>query len=137
VTDLSYFEDVVVGEEMVSPAMTLTQAHVTLYRGLFGASIDDMGEIPDLLPLCISTGLAWRVDRPPLAVQAFVGFEWQSHRPLRIGDTIHTASRAAMIRRMRDGGLIVEDHEVVDQHGEVVQRGRFTFLVARRPAPGA
>jgi acyl dehydratase len=51
-----------------------------------------------------------------------------------VGDTIHGISRAAALRPMREGGLIIEDHEVVDQRGVVVQRGRFTFLLARRPA---
>ena len=35
---------------------------------------------------------------------------------------------------MRDGGVIFEDHELIDQHGEVAQGGRFTFLVAKRSA---
>ena len=29
-------------------------------------------------------------------------------------------------------GVVVEEREVVDQRGEVVQRGRFTYLVAKR-----
>jgi hypothetical protein len=34
---------------------------------------------------------------------------------------------------MREGGLVIEEHEIVDQRGVVVQRGRFTFLVEHRP----
>jgi hypothetical protein len=33
---------------------------------------------------------------------------------------------------MRDAGLIVDERTILDQHGEVVQQGRFTFLVAKR-----
>jgi hypothetical protein len=33
---------------------------------------------------------------------------------------------------MRDGGFVVEERSIVDQHGEVVQQGKFTFLVAKR-----
>jgi acyl dehydratase len=130
---LTYFEDVVIGEVLVTPAMTLTEAHVNLYSGLAGEAAEDPTSIPDLLPLCVSTGLGWRVNRPPLAVLAFIGMDWQITRPLRVGDTIHSASCAAIRRSMREGGIIIEDHEVFDQHGQVVQRGRVTFLVARRP----
>jgi acyl dehydratase len=130
----TYFEDVTVGDEEETPALTLTQAHVTLYGGLTGDTLDDPGAIPPLLPLCMSTGLGWRMARPPLVVMAFMGFEWTIHRPLRVGDTVHSRSRAAVKRSMRDGGVVVEEHAIVDQRGVVVQSGRFTFLVAKRAA---
>jgi acyl dehydratase len=130
----TYFEDVAAGDEVVSPGLTLTEAHVSLYRGVTGDGADDDPQtIPALLPLALSTGLGWRVSRAPLAVMAFLGFEWEIVRPLRVGDTIHATSRAATLRRMREGGIIIEEHEVVDQRGVVAQRGRFTFMVARRP----
>ena len=128
-----YFEDVVLGDELVSPGMTITEAHVGLYRGVTGDGGDDPQEVPELLPLALSTGLGWRVPRPPLAVKAFLSFEWEILAPLRVGDTIRTTSRAATLRRMREGGLVVKEQEIVDQHGRVVQRGRFTFLVEHRP----
>ena len=133
----TYFEDLVMGEDRISPGLTVTEAHVATYNGLAGEPIEDPRRIPDLLPLCLGTGLGWRVGRAPLAVQAFVGFEWQILRSLHAGDTIHSVSRAAVRRSMRDGGLVIEDHEIVDQHGETVQRGRFTYLVARRPRADA
>jgi acyl dehydratase len=51
-----------------------------------------------------------------------------------VGDTIHSRSRTAVKRAMREGGVIVEEREVINQRGETVQHGKFTFLVARRPA---
>jgi hypothetical protein len=35
-------------------------------------------------------------------------------------------------RPMRDAGVLIEEREIVDQRGEVVQRGRLTYLVAKR-----
>ena len=35
---------------------------------------------------------------------------------------------------MREGGVVIQTHEILDQRGEVVQGGRFTFLVAKRGA---
>jgi hypothetical protein len=128
-----YFEDVVLHGVLETPGMTLTQAHAALYRGLTGESAEDVDVIPDLLPLCLSTGLGWRVPQPPVAVLAFLGLEWETLRPLHVGDTVHSRSRTVTKRAMREGGVVIEEREIIDQHGEVVQRGRFTFLVARKP----
>ena len=128
----TYFEDVAIGDTETTPAMTLTEAHAALYRGLISESPDGSGLIPALLPLCLATGLGWRTERPPLAVLAFMSFDWKIHRELRVGDTIHGRARVALKRSMREGGVIIEDHELIDQHGAVAQAGRFTFLVAKR-----
>ena len=128
-----FFEDVVLHGEQVTPAMTLTEAHAGLYRGLAQEAADDPTLIPDLLPLCLSTGLGWRIAQPPLAVLAFMGLEWEIVRPARVGDTIHSHARTVIKRSMREGGIVIEEREIIDQRGDVVQRGRFTFLVAKRP----
>jgi acyl dehydratase len=132
-----FFEDIEVGDEQETPAITVTEAHVDLYLGLTRELSVDPTVVPDLLPLCLSVGLAWRAPRPPTAVLAFMGCEWQTVRPLRVGDTIHSRSRTVTKRTMREAGVIVEEREILDQHDEVVQRGRFTYLVAKRPRTGA
>ncbi|MGH7278458.1 MAG: MaoC family dehydratase [Candidatus Rokuibacteriota bacterium] len=135
--NLAYFEDVVLGGVLETPAITVTEAHVTLYLGLTRELAADASAVPDLLPLCLTTGLGWRIPQPPLVVLAFMGCEWHAVRPLRVGDTMYSRSRTVTKRSMREGGVIVEEREVIDQHDEVVQRGRFTFLVAKRPPAGA
>jgi acyl dehydratase len=143
---VSYFEDVEVGLVAETPGRTLTETDVVRYSGLTGdwdtrstdaeyASGTEVGErcVPDLLPLCISSGLGWRIPHPPLAVLAFMGFEWKFHLPLRIGDTIRCRTRAAAKRSMKDGGIVIEEREVLNQRGELVQWGKVTFLVAKRP----
>jgi acyl dehydratase len=90
------------------------------------------GGIPDVLPLCMAIGLGWRVKAPPMAVQAFVGLDWKIMKELRVGDTMHSRSRIVSKRPLRDGGLVVDERTILDQHGEVVQQGKFTFLVAKR-----
>ena len=128
-----YFEDVVVEDVEETPAMTVTEAHVSIYHGLTRELVEDAALVPDLLPLCFTPGLGWRVPKPPLAVLAFMGLDWQMLRQLRVGDTIHSRSRVTTKRPMRDGGVVVEERAVIDQRGEVVQKGKFTYLVARRP----
>jgi hypothetical protein len=136
VTVQTYFEDMRLDAVHETPAITVTQAHASLFQGLVGEAPAPGGLVPELLPLCLTTGLGWRVARPPLAVQAFVGFEWEIVRALRVGDTIRVASRTRSRRAMREAGIVVEEQQIIDQHGEVVQRGRFTFLVAKRPTEG-
>ena len=130
----TFFEDLVLGNVLETPAITLTEAHAALYRGLTQEPADDLRLIPDLLPLCLSTGLGWRLPQAPLAVLAFMTIEWEMLRPARVGDTIHSISRVATKRSLRDGGIVIEERDIRDQRGEIVQRGRFTFLVAKRPA---
>ena len=130
-----YFEDVEKGVPLETPGITLTVAHVTLFAGVAGDSaLRDPGAVPDLLPLCLSSGLGWRVPRPPLAVLAFMGFEWRFLGPVRVGDTIRSVSRTQIKRSMREGGVIIEERRIVNQRGETVQSGKLTLLVARRPA---
>jgi len=132
VSSATYFEDVVVDQLKTTPAITVTAAHVEMYRGLTREMAAGPGEVPDVLPLCMAIGLGWRVKDPPMAVQAFVALDWKIVRELRVGDTMHTSSRIISKRPMRDAGLIVDERTILDQHGEVVQQGRFTFLVAKR-----
>jgi len=128
----AYFEDVEVGARHETPAMTVTQAHVSLYGGVTGDQADAPGIAPDLLALCLSTGLGWRIARPPLVVLAFMSIDWKIERPLKIGDTIRSRCRTAVKRSMKESGVVIEEHEIVDQHDTVLQHGRFTFLVAKR-----
>ena len=142
-----YFDDVGVGDEAVSPGRTVTEADVARYVQLSGdwspASTDEEfardtefgGRVaPDLMIPGFSSGLTWRNPRPPLAVAAFMGLEWQFYKPIQIGDTLHVRLRAMAKRKMKQGGVIIQEHAIINQHDEMVQRGKVTFLVASRPA---
>ena len=113
--------------------MTLTEAHAALFSALSTARPGEPGAIPDLLPLCLSSGLGWRVPRPPLVVLAFMGFEWRFLSPTRVGDTIHSVSMTVAKRSMNEGGVVIEERSIVNQRGETVQCGRLTLLVASGP----
>ncbi|MET0849557.1 MAG: hypothetical protein ABW020_00395 [Candidatus Rokuibacteriota bacterium] len=130
-----FFEDVEIGPPVETPGLTVTEAHVELYAGLVSWRPADAGAVPDLLPLALSSGLGWRANRTPLAVLAFMGVDWSFHHPVRVGDTIHNRSRTAAKRGMKEGGLVLEEREILNQRGEVVQSGRLRVLVARRPSP--
>jgi acyl dehydratase len=128
-----YFEDVQVNVPLETPGMTLTEAHVALFASLTTSRPGEPAAVPDLLPLCLSSGLGWRVPQPPLVVLAFMGFEWRFHKPTRVGDTIRSVSRTVTKRSMKDGGVVIEERRILNQHDKVVQSGRLTLLVAKRP----
>ena len=129
-----FFEDVEVNVPLETPGVTVTRAHVGLFTGLTGETPpSDPDSVPSLLPLSLSSGLGWRVPRPPLAVLAFMGFEWRFLAPVRVGDTIHSRSRTLTKRSMREGGVVIEERKVINQRDETVQEGKLTLLVARRP----
>jgi acyl dehydratase len=129
-----YFDDLVVDTVLETPAITVTSTHVALYAGLSQDLLEDPGVVPEELVIGLVTGLGWRVPQPPLAVVAFMGMEWRPRLPVRVGDTIYSRSRTVTKRQLREGGVVIEQREVINQDGAVAQEGRFTFMVARRPA---
>ena len=128
-----YFEDVQTGVPFETPGMTLTETHAALFNSLNTTRPGEPGSIPDLLPLCVSSGLGWRVPQPPLVVLAFMGFEWRFLKPARVGDTIRSVSKTVAKRSIKEGGVVVEERSILNQRDEVVQSGRLTLLVAKRP----
>src|SRR2546429_474010 len=128
----SYFEDVPVEAVEETPGLTIPSAPVAICLGPTRELAEDDTAVPDLLPLAFTIGLGWRVPKPPLVVRAFMGVEWQVLRSVRVGDTIMTRARIVTKRPMRDAGGGIEERDVIDQRGELVQRGRFTYLVAKR-----
>ena len=128
-----YFEDVKTGVPFETPGMTLTETHAALFNSLNTTRPGEPGSIPDLLPLCVSSGLGWRVPQPPLVVLAFMGFEWRFLKPARVGDTIRSVSKTVAKRSMKEGGVVVEERSILNQRDELVQSGRLTLLVAKRP----
>jgi hypothetical protein len=129
-----YFDDLVVDTVLETPGITVTAAHVALYEGLSQNPPVDPETVPEELVIGLVTGLGWRVPQPPLAVVAFMGMEWRPRVPVRVGDTIFSRSRTVTKRQLREGGVVIEERQVINQHGAVAQEGRFTFMVARRPA---
>jgi acyl dehydratase len=60
-------------------------------------------------------------------------FDLEMRLPVRVGDTIRCRIHVAGKRPMREGGVIVERREMVNQRDEVVQEAEYKLLIARRP----
>lgn len=138
-----YFEEFEVGRKVASPGRTVTETDVIMFAGLsgdynqlhtddefargaqFGARVAH-----GLLGLSIASGLATRLGLMEGTVEAFLGLDWKFRRPIYLGDTIHVTVEVANTRAMQrlGGGIVDFDVEVVNQDGEVVQKGQWRVL---------
>ena len=142
-----YFEDLRIGDEFTSPARTITEADVTLFAGLSGdhnplhtdeefAKQTPFGRriAHGLLGLSVAVGLASRLGLFDGTGIGFLGLEWSFLAPIFLGDTIRARFVVEEKRETKkpDRGVLVLATEVVNQRGEVVQRGKRTYLVRTR-----
>lgn len=136
-----YFEDLEVGDGFETPGRTVTQADVVSYAAIsgdyetldFGGKADSRPVVPDLLIMVMSSGLGFRAPAETPQVLAFMVFDLHIRLPVHVGDTIRCRVRVAGKRPMKDAGVVVEQRQMVNQRGDVVQESEYKLLVARRP----
>lgn len=142
-----YFDQIQVGDEYISPGVTVTNYHVMAFAGLsmdffelhtndefaretiFGRRVAH-----GLLGLALADGLKNRSDFQVHAI-ASLGWTWEFTGPIFIDDTIHVRLRVLDKRASRskpDRGVVVLGLEVINQRGEVVQKGENRLMVERR-----
>lgn len=142
-----YFEELSVGDTMVTPARTITETDIVLFAGLSGdySQLHTDAEFAKdsrfggriahgLLGLAIASGLASRLGFLEGTVLAFMGLDWRFRGPIMIGDTVHAVVKVSQSREMRrlGGGLVAFAVELVNQRGETVQDGKWNILVRSR-----
>ncbi len=145
-----YFEEFEVGDEVISPGRTVTEADIVAFAALTGdynplhcdaeyAKDTVFGEriAHGLLGLSIASGLIDRLGFITGTVEAFMGLDWKFRGPIKIGDTIHVEARVTRKKEMRrlGGGLIILDVALVNQRNETVQKGQWTALIKSKPLP--
>src|SRR5262245_28284942 len=141
-----HFEDLVVGDEFVSPGRTVTEADIVLFAGLSGdynvlhtdaevmkSSIFGERIAHGLLGLSIQNGLLTRA-MTPLAGGQLIGLRWKFKGPIKIGDTVTARAR---VKAKSEGdapgtGVVSLERQLVNQRGEPVQEGETDHRVARR-----
>lgn len=145
-----YFEEFVVGDEVISPGRTVTEADIVAFAALSGdynqlhtdaeyAKDTVFGErvAHGVLGLSIAEGLAARLGFIEGTAEAFMGLDWKFRGPIKIGDTIHMkaqVTRKKEIKRL-GGGIIIFDVAVINQRDETVQKGQWTVLIKSKPLP--
>ena len=152
-TDGRYYEDVEVGEEVVSPARTVTETDIVNFAGLSGdfnvihMDAELMKSTPfgqriahGLLGLAIASGLVTRTPgAEQLRLVAFLGTTWDIRKPIFIGDTIHVVETVVSKRETSKPGLgiVVFDAKVINQRGELCQEGQWKVMCMMRKAAPA
>ncbi|WP_375482515.1 MaoC/PaaZ C-terminal domain-containing protein [uncultured Jatrophihabitans sp.] len=146
-----YLEDLEAGQTFVTAARTVTEADVVGFAGLSGdfnpihtdaefsaGSVYGRRVVYGLLGLSIATGLLDRLGVFSGSAMAMLGItEWTFTAPVFIGDTIHLELAILGVRPSAskpDRGIVERRFTLLNQRGEVCQRGRIDVLVRRRPA---
>lgn len=143
-----YFEDVEVGRQFITPARTVTEADIVAFAGLSGdynplhtdaefakTTIFKARIAHGLLGLAIASGLKARLGTFDGTVVAFLGLTWEFRAPVFIGDTVHVRMTITSKRETRnpDRGVVEQEVELINQKGEVVQKGKHVIMVKRKP----
>ena len=147
-TPEKFWDDAREGDECTSPAYQVTEARINAYAELTGdftpVHIDEAYArttpfgtrvAHGLFGLSIADGLKTRSDYRFLPGMS-LGWTWDFLLPIRLGDTVHVKFRVTGLRasRSRPGwGIVVLPSELVNQRGEVVQKGEHRLMIPRRP----
>jgi len=147
-TQPKYLEDLTAGDVFTSAARTITEGDVVAFAGLSGdfnpihTDVEFAKETPygqrvvyGLLGLSMLTGLLDRTGLFSGSAIAMLGIrDWTFTAPLFIGDTIRFRLTIVDVRRSRSGdrGVVQRYFELMNQRGEVVQKGHIDILVRAR-----
>lgn len=147
-TPEKFWDDAREGDECTSPACQVTEARINAYAELTGdftpVHIDE--EYAQTTPfgtrvahglfgLSIADGLKTRSDYRFLPGMS-LGWTWDFLLPIKLDDTVHVKFRVTGLRasRSRPGwGIVVLPSELINQRGEVVQKGEHRLMIPRRP----
>ena len=142
-----YYEDASVGDECVTPSLTVTAEMIDAYADLSrdhtpihvdeeAARKSDFGArvAHGLLGLSLADGLKTQAEYRFLPGKS-LGWTWDFVAPIKIGDTVHVKFRVASMRATSKPGwgIVVLPSELINQRGEVVQRGEHKVMIPRRP----
>jgi len=143
-----YFDDAKVGDECVTPTYTVTEQVINTYADLSGdhtpvhideayAKTTPFGTrvAHGLLGLSIADGLKSQADYRFLPGMS-LGWQWDFVGPIKIGDTVHVKFHVSSLRRSKSRpgwGIVVLPSELINQKGEVVQKGEHRVMVPCRP----
>lgn len=146
-----YWDDANIGDEYTSPTYEVTEARVMAYAELstdftpvhtdeayakttpFGTRVAH-----GLFGLAIADGLKTNSEfrfMPGMSL----GWTWDFVRPIFLNDTVHIKFRIGSMRESKsrpDWGIVVIPTELINQHGEVVQKGEHRLMIPRPPAEG-
>jgi 3-hydroxybutyryl-CoA dehydratase len=138
-----FFDEFEIGDSVESVSRTITETDIVNFAALSGdwnlihsdaeyskSQMYGQRVAHGLLVLSIASGLAVRLGFMEETVMAFRGLQWKFTKPVFIGDTVRlrvTVEEKKEMPRLA-GGLVTFKMEVVNQGGDVVQRGAWDIL---------
>lgn len=143
------FEEFHVGDSVTSATRTITESDVVNFAALSGdwnlihtdaeySKNHPFGQrvAHGLLILSIASGLSVRLGFLEETTLAFRSIDWKMQRPVVIGDTIHVRIAVEETKAMArlGGGLVNFKVEVLNQKGEICQKGNWEMLVKGQEA---
>jgi acyl dehydratase len=144
-----WFEDYQVGEKLVSPGRTITEADVVGFAGLTGdwhplhtdaeyARSTPFGEriAHGMLTLCVGSALLFRLGQYAALPRSFIAFYGMDSirfvGPVKIGDTIHCEMEVVTLEEKDEKrGIIVARNAIKNQRDEEVVVYTTRALVGR------
>jgi acyl dehydratase len=143
-----YFEDIHVGERLVTRGRTITEADIVGFAALTGdynpmhtdahyMKTHPMGQrvAHGMLTLSYAIGQAYQLGFMERTVLAFRGLEMKFSLPVLIGDTVHVELVVVEKKEARriGGGTVTLEVKIINQDGKTVQSGSWTVLMALKP----
>lgn len=143
-----FYEDLRVGQVFESVGRTVTDHDVMTFAGISGdfnqlhtddefAKKSPFGTriAHGVLVLGIATGLTQRMGIFDGSALALLGLEWEFKGPVKINDTIHLRMTIGSMRESKKGdrGIVVRDYEIINQRDEVVQTGKISVMIRKKP----
>lgn len=147
-----YFEDIQVGDKVVSVGRTITEADIVNFAGLSGdyntlhtdaefAKNSIAGEriAHGMLPYVIASGLFTRTAYNLSIMEALTAFteikSWKFKKTVLIGDTIRV--EAEIIDKIdtrpdSNSGKVIMKRKILNQRDEIVQEGDWVMLYKKR-----
>jgi len=145
-----YFEEFSPGLEITTAGRTITETDVVNFAGLSGdfnqIHLDQEYSLSTPIGARIAHGLLILAVTSGLAVQTGIlddtvivfreVSDWKFVKPVFFGDTVHALLTVRKTKpiRMSASGLVTIDVRVLNQYGEMVNKGVWLVLVASRPA---
>jgi acyl dehydratase len=143
-----YWDDAEVGDVCTSPSYVVTEARINAYAALTGdftpvhideeyAKTTPFGTrvAHGLFGLSIADGLKTQSDYRFVPGMS-LGWLWDFVLPIKINDTVHVKFHVAAMRqsKSRPGwGIVILPSELINQHGEVVQKGEHRLMIPLKP----
>lgn len=147
-TPEKYWDDACVGDECTSPTYVVTAERIDAYAELTGdftpvhvveayAKASHFGQrvAHGLMGLSVADGLKTQSEYRFLPGMS-LGWTWDFVLPIAINDVLHIRFRIGSMRASKSKpgwGIVVISIELINQKGQVVQKGEHRLMVSRRP----